>query len=69
MKSLSERVQGVRTFLGEVGTEMRKSTWPERQELIESTIVVITSVALLAVFVGVSDKILVEILTFIMPSG
>ena len=58
MKWIIEAVRKVRGFLGEVQTELKKSTWPDRQELVESTVVVIISVVLLSIFVGVSDTIL-----------
>ncbi len=69
MDKLNKRLKGFRTFLDEVMTEMRKSTWPARDELVESTIIVIVSVILIGFFVGVSDKILVELLKLIIPSG
>lgn len=67
MNKLKRGVEQVRNFSGEVFGEMRKSTWPERQELIESTIVVIISVLLLSVFVGISDKLLVTLLRLLIP--
>jgi preprotein translocase subunit SecE len=69
MDKLNKRLKGFRTFFDEVLTEMRKSTWPTRDELIEQTIIVIVSVILVGFFVGVSDKVLVELLKLIIPSG
>ena len=69
MNKLHKNIQGIRTFLGEVIGEMKKATWPERQELLESTIVVIISVFMLSLFVGVSDKLLVTLLRLLIPSG
>lgn len=51
-------LKNVKVFFEEVGAEIQKTTWPARDELLESTVVVIISVTLLSVFVGVSDKIL-----------
>ncbi|MBM4147424.1 MAG: preprotein translocase subunit SecE [Lentisphaerae bacterium] len=62
-------IAGARNFVGEVVAEGRKSVWPERQELIESTLVVIVSVVMLSVFVGVSDKLLVSLLGWLIPAG
>ena len=45
-------------FVAEVKVEMQKVSWSDRNELMGSTIVVVTSVALLAVFIGVVDLIL-----------
>jgi preprotein translocase subunit SecE len=52
----------VRLFLGDVRNELRKSTWPTRSELLESTVVVIISVVLFAVFVSVCDTLLGKII-------
>jgi preprotein translocase subunit SecE len=60
MSKLSDSVLKVRTFFQEVVDEMKKSTWPEKDELMESTVVVLVSLLLLALFVGVCDKLLVE---------
>ena len=48
----------VREFVKEVEVESRKVSWPTRQELRDSTIVVIATVILLTVFVYVVDAIL-----------
>ena len=69
MKKRVNRLKGFKTFLDEVVTETRKSTWPNRSELMESTVVVIVSVLLLGFFVGISDWVLVELLKIIIPSG
>jgi preprotein translocase subunit SecE len=55
----------VRFFLMEVRNELKKSTWPTRNELLESTAVVILSVVLFSVFVGLSDTLLVAVLRMI----
>jgi preprotein translocase SecE subunit len=52
-----------------VVAETKKCTWPERQELIESTVVVIAAVVLLSMFVGVSDKLLVSLLKIFISAG
>ena len=41
----------VRDWYLQVVAELRKCTWPTRQELVESTLVVIISVALLSIYV------------------
>ena len=42
-------------FIREVRTEMGKVTWPTREELRGSTIVVIVAVIIMAVFIGSVD--------------
>ncbi len=44
-------------FITEVKGELKKVAWPTKNELIGSTIVVLISVAMLAVFVGFCDLI------------
>lgn len=67
MKSVKEVIGGVKGFVSEVTLEVRKCDWPNRQELVSSTMVVISSLILLSLFVGISDQILVALLQWIMP--
>ena len=59
-----------RTFVNEVVVETRKITWTSREDLRESTMVVIVSVAILSVILGIADKaigiILQQILKFML---
>src|SRR2546422_6978441 len=48
-------------FFGEVLAEFRKVTWPNRQELINSTVVVITVTVVIAFFLGGVDIVLARI--------
>jgi len=48
----------VRDFIKEVRVESDKISWPTRNELRDSTIVVIVTVLLISAFVGVVDRIL-----------
>jgi preprotein translocase subunit SecE len=68
MNKLFSLFQTVKNFSNEVVGEILKSSWPTRQELIESTIVIIISVILLALFIGVSDKILYILLKLLIPT-
>jgi len=45
-------------FVADVAAEARKTTWPHREELVQSTVVVIVTIVLLAAFVYVSDTVL-----------
>ena len=53
-------------FLREVKIELGKVTWSTKNELIASTVVVITSVILLAIFIGICDFILLRMINFII---
>jgi preprotein translocase subunit SecE len=47
----------ISSFINEVTVELKKVSWPTRSELIGSTIVVIISVAVMAIFIGICDFI------------
>lgn len=42
-------------FLREVKTELKKVTWPSREQTISSTVVVIIFVIIISLFLGLSD--------------
>ena len=48
----------VKNFLGEVLAEMKKVSWVTRQELWDSTLIVLASSLLLGIFVAVIDFVL-----------
>lgn len=62
MSEKQSSLSGIRGFFSDVGAEMHKITWPERQELVGSTIVVIVSVVLFSLYIALSDKILMVVL-------
>jgi preprotein translocase subunit SecE len=45
-------------FVTDVIAEMKKVSWPTRNELRGSTLVVIVTVIIIAIFIGVVDRIL-----------
>ena len=45
-------------FLKEVLAELRKVTWPSKDELVGSTIVTIVVSLIVAIFIGIVDRIL-----------
>lgn len=47
-----------REFLKEVRVESTKVSWPTRNELRDSTLVVIVTVLIVAVFIGIVDRVL-----------
>jgi preprotein translocase subunit SecE len=58
--------QGTQQFLREVRGEVRKVTWPGREEVIGSTLVVIVSVGLMSVFLGLVDLVLRGVLSYVI---
>ncbi|MBA7608698.1 Protein translocase subunit SecE [subsurface metagenome] len=53
-------------FLKEVRLEMKRVTWPNRREVSGATWVVIFTVMVIALFIGVVDRILVIFLRLIL---
>ncbi len=71
--------QKISTFIGEVRGELRKATWPwdpdpkakglkKYKELVDSTVVVMIAIVLLAGFVAVSDLLLSNAIKLISRS-
>ena len=71
--------QKISTFIGEVRGELRKATWPwdpdpkakglkKYKELVDSTVVVMIAIVLLAGFVAVSDLLLSKAIKLISTS-
>ncbi|MCX5679548.1 MAG: preprotein translocase subunit SecE [Candidatus Omnitrophica bacterium] len=53
-------------FFKEVKLEMIKVSWPNKNELVGSTIVVLVSLGVLALFIGVCDIALSTLVNVIM---
>ncbi len=53
-------------FLREVVSEVKKATWPSKQELIGSTIVVVVLVLFVAFYIAMVDFLLSRIMEVIM---
>jgi preprotein translocase subunit SecE len=53
-------------FVREVIAEFRKVTWPSRQELVNSTVVVIVVTVVVALFLGSVDIALAKIVEAIL---
>ncbi|GAB5465404.1 MAG: hypothetical protein Kapaf2KO_08400 [Candidatus Kapaibacteriales bacterium] len=48
-------VGGIKSFIGEVQSEMKKVSWPSKEQLRESTIVVLVVTVIITALVGVID--------------
>ncbi|MFH1073687.1 MAG: preprotein translocase subunit SecE [Candidatus Firestonebacteria bacterium] len=53
-------------FIKEVRVEMTKVSWPGREEIIGSTVVVISVVAILSAFTGIADVLISNVLELII---
>jgi preprotein translocase subunit SecE len=58
-------IEKLKNFLIDTKNELKKVTWPTKDELKESTRVVIVASFLLTVFIGVIDQILSRIIKLI----
>jgi len=57
--------QNIKTFVSDVGSEMKRVSWPTREQLQESTAVTIVTVLAIALFVYVIDLIFTAVFGFI----
>jgi preprotein translocase subunit SecE len=51
-------IDQVRDFVKDVQLESAKVSWPSREELRDSTVVVLVMVIIVAIFIGAVDRIL-----------
>jgi preprotein translocase subunit SecE len=56
----------IREYYGETVQEVKKCTWPTKDELIETTVVVIVGVISLALFIALADRIMNLIIDALM---
>jgi preprotein translocase, SecE subunit, bacterial len=59
-------IERIKLFFSETKTELKKVTWPTRQELKESTIVVIVSTFIVTIFIGVVDQIISRVIRLVL---
>ena len=59
----------LRTFFDEVGTELKKSAWPTRQELFDSTVIVGVAILALGICVAIYDFVFLRIISFLTHLG
>ena len=51
-------LEKIQKYLKETSAELRKMTWPTKEELIGSTLVTVVVSAVVAVFIGIVDRLL-----------
>jgi preprotein translocase subunit SecE len=59
-------LQKTRDFFQEVSVELKKVSWPTRQQTMNATVVVITVAFIVAFFLGIVDIVLARIVGSIM---
>jgi preprotein translocase subunit SecE len=54
--SIREKIEAAKQFLREVRTELSRVTWPSRKDTLSGTLVVLVAVFIIAIFLGVVDS-------------
>ena len=65
MEKIKDILNRLGAYFGEVFVELKRVTWPGRQELKESTGVVIVFIVILAAVILVCDKVIQYTLTLL----
>lgn len=56
-------------FLREVRAELRKVAWPNRKELVTYTVVTLVTVAIVAIFLGLVDVVVYQLISLLGRLG
>jgi preprotein translocase subunit SecE len=59
-------LEKIKVFFQEVSVELKKVSWPTRQQTVSATFVVITVAFIVAFFLGIVDVVLARIVGGIM---
>jgi len=62
---MGELIAKIKGFVADTVSELKKSSWPTKNELTESTLLVIVSVVILALFVAVVDQLNILLLDWL----
>jgi len=63
MRDFFEKIQ---KYLREVWSELKKVSWPQKKEIIASTVVVILCTFIIAFFLGIVDVALQKVLGYLI---
>lgn len=55
----------VAEYLGDVSKEMRKVSWPARNELISNTLITLLATMIISLYIWGADQIISRVLEFI----
>lgn len=64
-KGSTRERRGAMQFLREVKVELSKVTWPNREELTQSTIVVFIAIAVAAAYIAIFDELFTRLIELI----
>jgi preprotein translocase subunit SecE len=62
VKKLRALWDKIAVFLKEVKVEMQKVSWPNKDEIVSYTVVVLITVLILTIIIGIEDKIIGAVL-------
>lgn len=60
-----QMIEKVKSYLAETRVELKKVTWPNRNELKDATRVVVVASILLTIFIGIVDQVLSSIIRLV----
>jgi preprotein translocase subunit SecE len=62
-------VEKIKKYVRESIGEMRKMTWPTKDEIVGSTIVTVVTCVIVSLFIGIVDRALSFLITFVFATG
>jgi len=62
---MMERFKRMKQFVVEVVSELKKTTWPGKREVYNTTLVVIVAVVICAVYLWVVDMVLARAMNYV----
>jgi preprotein translocase subunit SecE len=66
VQTIKTWVQNAKQFYREVRTEMKKVTWPDRREVAGTTVVVITVIFVLGIYLFIADELSLRAIGWVM---
>jgi preprotein translocase subunit SecE len=67
-KAPSKQKKKAGSYFKEVVEEMKRVTWPNRQEVYQSTLLVLAVVGFFILYVGIVDQILIQLIKLMTSS-
>ena len=64
-KSKKSIMGRIRQFIADTAAEMRRCNWPDRRQLMESTVLVVVATLILACFVAGVDEVARVVITLV----
>jgi preprotein translocase subunit SecE len=66
MNRITKFLERTKRFFRELRSELKKVVWPTRKETIQYTVIVVTSVAVISVFIWMVDSVFSGLLRLII---